>query len=168
MFIATFIFLLSVVLTGCHNSLEPTVKEGRFDFSVTYEVDGEIKNISGVFVCEFVGAGSRIDGYYVEWNSYFLDDFEELFPVDHYNCIVVKEHEYGTIYLNLDLQAKYLMSEPGYLDSNRCVPYLVIEYYEDKVDEIGSYSTDDAKIIESYGVKIISYDYDAPIENTYK
>ena len=82
MFIATFIFLLSVVLTGCHNSLEPTVKEGRFNFSVTYEVDGEIKNTSGVFVCEFVGAGSRIDGYYVEWNSYFLDDVEELFPID--------------------------------------------------------------------------------------
>ena len=43
-----------------------------------------------------------------------------------------------------------------------------IEYNDAKYDEIGESYSEDAAVLEGYGVKIIEYKYDAPIENTYK
>ena len=60
------------------------------------------------------------------------------------------------------------MSEPGYDESRASKPYLFVKYYDDKAEEVGTYGTEDIEVIESYGVKIISYDYDLPIENNYK
>ena len=34
--------------------------------------------------------------------------------------------------------------------------------------ELGEWWSEDVSVLESYGVKVISYSYDAPIENTYK
>jgi hypothetical protein len=38
------------------------VKEGRFDFSLTYEVDGEVKTYTGVYVCEYDGVLTTLLG----------------------------------------------------------------------------------------------------------
>ena len=167
-YIATLVFLLTLV-AGCIKAPEPSIKEGRFNFSVTYEVDGEVETISSVFVCKFVEAGRLLDGFYVKWDSYIEDpEIEELFPEYHYNCIIVEINEDGTIYLDLNLFEDYFMSEPGYKDLRDCTPKLFMEYHDDKAEEFDSYGTEDPAVIESYGVKIISYEYDAPIENVYK
>lgn len=168
-YISILIFLLTLSLIGCEKAPEPSVKEGKFNFSVTYEVDGEVKTISSVYVCTFVESGSLYDGFYVEWDSYIEDsEIEELFPDYHHNCIVVKTNEYGTIYLDLNLYPEYFMSEPGYDGSRRHEPILFIEYNDDKVEEVGTYGTEDLIVLESYGVKIISFVYDDPIENIFE
>ena len=59
------------------------------------------------------------------------------------------------------------MSVP-YYNFGQVEPCLFIEYHDDKVEEVGAYVTDDPEIIESYGVKIISFEYDEPIENVYE
>lgn len=167
-YLATLLFLFITVLTSCDKAPEPKIKEGRFDFSVTYEVDGEVTTISSVFVCEFAEAGRLYDGYYRKWDGYIEDrSIEELFPEDYYQCIVVKTNEYGIIYLELNLHEEYFMSDP-YYNFNGAEPCLYIEYFEDKVEEVGTYATDDPEIIENYGVKIISFEYDEPIENVYE
>ena len=162
-------FILSITLSGCGTLTEPTIKEGRFNFSVAYEIHGEVNTVSSVFVCKFTESGVLLDGNYIHWDSYIENsEIEELFPENHYNCIIVDVNEYGTIYLDLNLHAEYFMSEPAYKDSRSYAPYLFIEYNEQKAEELESYGTKDPNVLESYGAKIISYVYDEPIENTYK
>ena len=45
------------------------------------------------------------------------------------------------------------------------VPKLIYSYDNAEIGEMSF--TDDAAVIEGYGVKIISYEYDEPIENTF-
>ena len=40
--------LLIGALTGCSVEAPPKIKEGRFNFSITYEQQGETKTVSGV------------------------------------------------------------------------------------------------------------------------
>ena len=35
-------------------------------------------------------------------------------------------------------------------------------------EELGEWWSEDVSVLESYGVRIISYEYEAPIENIYK
>ena len=50
------VFMLVKFLTGCALDVpRPEVREGRFNISVTYEQDGEVKEASVVYVCEYNG-----------------------------------------------------------------------------------------------------------------
>ena len=162
------------VLTGFAKAPDPTVKEGRFNFSVTYEVDGEVVTVSGAYVCEFEEAGWLLDGWYVHWNEY-IEDSELANRLEQTRgYLLLKTIDDGEIYLDLNLSAKQFMGDP-YFDNNydtdepiAVTPRLFIDYSEAKYDEIGESYSEDVAVLESYGVKVISYEYDAPIENTYK
>ena len=46
-----FVTILSSLFSGCATIMPiPEIKEGRFDFSVTCEINGEEKTFSGVYV----------------------------------------------------------------------------------------------------------------------
>ena len=51
----TFILLISSVFSFFEIIEKPEIKVGEFDFSLTYEIDSEIKIIEGTYVCEFDG-----------------------------------------------------------------------------------------------------------------
>ena len=168
LFAFAFLFLSVFTLGGC-GAPKPTVKEGKFNFSITYAVDEEEKTIASAFVCEFVEAGRRLDGYYITWESYIEDsEIEALFPEYDYGCIIVQTNEDGTIYLDLSLYAEYFMSEPAYKDTRVFKPYLFIRYNEVAAEEKGTYGDDTPEVIASYGVRLVRYECDEPIENSYK
>ena len=149
------------VFAGCASDVpKPTVKEGKFNFSITYEVDGEVETISGVYVCEFVKATASINGWWRYWDTYIEgSDMEE--------TIDIATIEDGTIKLDLGLEAFYFMSDP-FWDGGEPKPYLWIMYSEEKREETGQHWSIDEEELEGYGYKIIDYYYDAPIENTYQ
>ncbi|MBO5736257.1 MAG: hypothetical protein J6S04_00475 [Clostridia bacterium] len=157
------------VLTGFRKAPDPTIKEGEFNFSVTYELDGEQKTISSVYVCEFEESGMLMDGWYITWNAYVEDsEIEALFHDESYNGgILIGTNEYGKVYLDLSLDAGYLMAEPG-SGHREYNPSIFIQYNEEMAEKLNTYGESDPAILESYGVKLISYECDAPIENTYK
>ena len=157
------------VLTGFEKAPDPTVKEGQFNFSVTYEVDGEVTTISSVYVCEFQESGMLMDGWYITWNAYVEDsEIEALFNDEsYYGGILISTNEYGKVYLDLSLYASYLMAEPG-SEHREYKPSIFIQYNEETAEILNTYGESDPAILESYGVKLISYECDAPIENTYK
>ena len=167
---------LLIILAGCGKGLTPSVKEGKFNFSVTYEVDGEQGIVSGVFACEFVEAVNALDGSYIEWNSYVEDS--ELFNCleENRGYLLLKTCDDGVIYLDLNLSAKYFMADPSLGNSNANTdesisdirPRLFMEYNATKGEELGKWYSEDVMVLESYGVKIISFEYDEPIENEYK
>ena len=143
---------------------KPEVKEGEFDFALTYEVDGETKKIEGTYVCKFGGINRAIDGINRQWTGYIKghDDFTDY---------EIKTTDEGIIKVDLDLSSEFFMSDPSYkitenTDDPKPEPYLYITSgdtsVEDPSNEIsfGYYEGDD--------VKIISFEYDPPIENIYK
>ena len=170
-FLITLFLSLSLLLTlaGCGKAPDPVIKQGRFNFSVTYEMGGEQKTISSVYVCEFEESGVLMDGWYITWNEYVEDsEIQALFNDESYDGgILIGEHEYGKVYLNLRLDARYFMAEPG-SEGREYTPYVFIRYNDEKAEELNTYGETDIAILENYGVKLISYEYDAPIQNTYK
>ena len=71
----------------------PEIKEGRFEFSVTYEIDGEEKTYEGVYVCEFGEVYKTLVGSGFTWKDYIENEES--------GEIIIQVNEDGVIYLDL-------------------------------------------------------------------
>lgn len=142
---------------------KPEITEGEFDFSLTYEVDGTINEINGTYVCKFDGINRALDGMGLRWIGYIKNH-------DGSTDYELKTTAQGVIKVDLDICAEFFMSDPSYklsdnTDDPKPEPSLYIESGNTSVENpanevhVGSYEGDD--------VKIISFEYDPPIENTY-
>lgn len=143
---------------------KPEVKEGEFDFALTYEVDGETKVIEGTYVCEFKGVSRAIDGVGRQWKGYTKDheDFTEY---------EIKTTDEGVIKVDLDICPDFFMSDPYYQnkknsDDPKPEPYVYITSGDPTIEDPANEVT--FNIYEGDDVKIISFEYDPPIENIYK
>ena len=138
---------------------KPEIKEGEFDFALTYEVDGERKKIEGTYVCKYKGVIKNIDGVGRKWKGYIKDH-------DDFTDYEIKTTDEGTIKIDLDISSAFFMSDPiyqltGNTDNPKPEPYIYIVSGDPAKDgTLKPYEGDD--------VKIISLEYDPPIENTYK
>ena len=78
------VLLLAATLAGCGlTAPRPEIEKGEFPFSVTYEFAGEIKTVSGVYVCEYNGTRVSLDGgAHRDWKSYFKGgELEEMMEI---------------------------------------------------------------------------------------
>ena len=151
------LLLLSIGLTSCGFGVpRPEVKEGRFHITVTYEHNGEVKEASGVYVCEYDGiVWYNVDrDPFVNWKESFEGDIKDggIIPICHTD-------DGGEIFISLLLYPEYFMGDPEYADYT---PLVRAELFYD--DE----QIDDADAIAEYGVKLIGYECDEPIENSFK
>ena len=154
--VLTLALLLSVCLTSCGMRVpRPEIKEGEFDFSVTYEYGGETKTVSGVYVCEYADLCWTLDGgYRRDWSGYIKGGTAD----DH--VIIDTEENGNEIVLVLDFYPHYFMGD----SDEASEPYIMIKDYSGE----GMSVIYDAKSIEEIcGAKIISWDYEAPIENSF-
>ena len=151
------LLLLSISLTSCAaNVPRPEIKEGRFNISVTYEHNGEIKTVSGVYVCEYEGVNwwdinADPDA---NWKESYEGDIQDggIIPIRNTD-------DDGEIFISLLMYPEYFMGDPEYANYT---PLIRAElWYPDE-------QTDDIERIAEHGVKLISYEYDEPIENSYK
>ena len=148
-------------LSGCAAVvLLPKVKEGRFNFSVTYEINGEEKTYSGVYVCKYNGAYKTLVGKGVNWEGYVENGEENV-------LIPIHENEDGIIYIDLYFVPEYFMGDPDAILFDVPTPALYMLYHNDDPEEY-SYETDQEIIATNYGVRLISYHYADPIENEFE
>ena len=157
--------LIAGVFTGAFIRIpKPEIKDGEFDFALTYQVDGEEKKIEGTYVCKFDGVSRAIDGVGRDWTGYIKDH-------DNFTEYEIKTTDEGTIKIELDIQPEFFMSDPNYkisenTDDPKPEPFVYIASgdpsNEDTANEV-SFDYYDGK-----DVKIISFEYDQPIENTYR
>lgn len=157
--ISLFITFISMI-AFFGSDTKPVIREGEFDFVLTYEVDGKIDTIEGTYVCKFEKVEYFLDGINRKWTGYIKGH-------ENFTSYALKTTDEGVIKVELDLDPGFFMSDPHYKsninsDERKPEPYLFITPTEYDVNEskLNYYEGDD--------VKIISFEYDAPIENTYK
>lgn len=156
--IAWFITILSM-LGFIGAPITPEIKEGEFDFVLTYEIDGEIETIEGTYVCKFEKIEYFLDGVNRKWSGYIKGH-------EYSDMYALKTTDEGIIKVNLDISPEFFMSDPHYksnenTDYPKPEPYLYIVAEESE----NEYLLD---LYEGDDVKIISFEYDPPIENEYK
>ena len=154
------LLLLSFGFTSCGLTVpRPEVKEGEFDVSITYEVNGETKTLDLVYACEYDGIALTLEGaYYRDWNGKFVGYEEgDVIPV-------LETENGGKVALCVLIYPEYFMGEPDYLDGFSPVVLTNYIYYEDGNEMI---IDDQEQISEDYGVKVIDCKYSEPIENRF-
>ena len=151
---------LACTLTSCGLQVPlPEVKTEEFDFSVTYEYNGEINTISGVYVCEYDGTDWALDGgYHREWTGYVKGDN----PDDVIKIGVTEDG--GVVELNLGFYPEYFMGDPAAGGREAPEPWISVTITD---DEGMSILHGDALEEERYGVRIIRYEYAKPISNDF-
>ena len=153
--------IFSSLFSGCATIMPiPKIKEGRFDFSVTCEINGEEKIFSGVYVCKYDGAYKTLAGEGIKREG-CVENSEEN------GVIPVQTNDDGVVYIDLHFIPEYFMGDPDAICYDVPAPALYMLYHSDNPDE-ASYETDEEIIATNYGVKLISYKYADPIENTFK
>ena len=156
--VVTLTTMFTMFFSGCVVKVGvPKVKEGRFDFSITYEVNGEQKTYTGVYVCEYDGVETTFLGSSLEWKSY-IENEEEI-------DVPIQTNEDGIVYINFGFFPEYFMDDPvaDYYEAPSPSLYMI---YNDSNEEMTHLTGEEEEILR-YGVKLISYEYAAPIENTF-
>ena len=152
------LLLVSLSLTSCGLTVpRPEVKTGEFDVAITYEMNGEVKTLDLVYVCEYDRIAWTLEGTcYRAWNGNFVG-------YDDGDVIPVLETEGGKVALCVLIYPEYFMGEPDYDDFSPVVLTNYI-YYEEGNEMI----IDDQELIAAeYGVKIIGCEYSEPIKNSF-
>ena len=118
-----------------------------------------------------------------EWNYKFYESFEDIdceFYADGFdyaslpevpvpgNVQLYKDVEHD-VPLYSNLYYPFPTDPPHVPDENPCSVFIREFFVNDEMAErLNTYEESDPAILESYGVKLISYECDSPIENTYK
>ena len=128
------LLLFSLSLTSCGFTMpRPELKEGEFDVSVIYEVGGETKTLDLVYVCEYDGIATTVDGtHYRAWKGHFKE-YEDGETFEVYTA-----EDGSKIGFNFLIYAEYFMGEPDYVDD--FCPHILTEriYFEDGIEMIDS------------------------------
>ena len=142
--------MVSVLIAGI--ALKPEITESEFPFSITYELDGETITINDVYKVRYEEDKTYKHRMYVgeicdkeEDNTYYT----------------LKKEETGRMELWTHFYADYLMGDPEY------------DYFDDEAFEPRIYYYDvnetefhDEETLLKHGVKLVSFEYPEPIENS--
>ena len=150
--------ILATVVYSVISSIafKPTVTEGEFPFSITYELDGERVTIEDVYKVHYV----RNDGYADTKSRVYEGELKSSGEDD--TLYTLKKDENTRVELWTHFYPDYLMgdTEYDYFDDQAFEPR--IYYYDANETEYH-----DEETLAAQGVKLISFKYPTPIENAF-
>lgn len=157
LFLPTIILVAAIMLTVISAfiagiALKPTVTESEFPFSITYELDGETVTINDVYKARYK------ENKKYKYRTYI----GEIGNLGEDNTIyTLKTGETGRIELWTHFYPDYLMGDAwyDYFDEEAFEPR--IYYYDAEENEFY-----DKETLSEQGVKLISFEYPEPIENS--
>ena len=160
--IFTFIYKVSpwmILYLSIYTSPDPPVPQttyGEFPFELVYEINGEIITVKDVIVCEFDGFYmSEAGGKQRKWKSYFKETGQEL-------GVFLTEDEDRIVYCYVGSAAFY-MDDEKYPEERPLTPRVY-----DKNKTINTEILSQEELLEIYNIKIISWNFSEPIENTFQ
>ena len=151
------------------NPPKPEITYGEFPFTLTYELDGEIKTMEDTLICEYDGVEWTNSGSKErKWKYRFKSGREEIILIDFSDKDEI--HELGYKMLNLYFfcgSPEYYMGETENFRRHPEDMKMIHYHYQTKEGKIGgsAYSLDEA--FEKYKVKIIDWKITEPIENKF-
>ena len=161
LFLPTIILAVAILATVVYSvissiAFKPTVTEAEFPFKITYELDGERVTIDDVYKVHYV----RNDGYADTKSRVYAGELESSGEDD--TLYTLKKDENTRVELWTHFYADYLMgdTEYDYFDDEPFEPRI---YYYDAEEQ--EYS--DEETLAEQGVKLISFEYPTPIENSF-
>lgn len=143
-----------VLLLFGYSIQKPAVAQQEFPFTITYSYQGKTETISDIYVAEYALANKYIGDEPTAWYGYVKD--RNRLESDFYR---IGEQDGKHFSINLNMEPGYLMGDPRYADSV-CQPTGVC-HDGDETD-----ITDPAEL-EQLGFSLVSWEYPAPIENTF-
>ena len=162
------------VLSGAFSILmpkppAPQITYGEFPFSITYEVDGEIKIYEDTLVCEFDGFKHYgTGGVRREWKSHLKSGNVNV-------CLLKTSDAELTYEISTDAglpeyyMGDFQYGQDRYDYENVMHDERYLGYRELKNDEvINSYSIEKEKVFEKFKLRIIERKYSQPIENKFE
>jgi hypothetical protein len=134
---------------------KPTVTEGAFPFSITYELDGKTETIDEIYKARYVGSA----GYADSKGRVYVGEIGNL--GENNTVYTLKQNENGRIELWTKLYPDYLMGDAAYdyFDDEDFAP--AIYYYDTEETEYH-----DEETLAEHGVKLVDFQYPTPIKNT--
>lgn len=161
LFLPTIILAVAVVAIVVYSvissiAFKPTVTEGEFPFSITYELNGERVTIEDVYKVHYV----RNDGYADTKSRVYAGKLKSSGEDD--TLYTLKKDENTRVELWTHFYPDYLMgdTEYDYFDDEAFEPR--IYYYDANETEYH-----DEETLAAQGVKLISFEYPMPIENSF-
>ena len=161
LFLPTIILAVSVLAIFVYSivssiAVKPTVTQGEFPFSITYELDGERVTIEDVYKVHYV----RNDGYADTKSRVYAGELESSGKDD--TLYTLKKDENTRVELWTHFYPDYLMGDPDgdYFDTEPFEPR--IYYYDSQETEYH-----DEETLAAQGVKLISFEYPTPIKNSF-
>ena len=154
--LAVAILTIAVYSIVSNIAFKPTVIEQEFPFSITYELDGETKTIRDVYKVKY----QRNGGYADTKSRIYVGEIGNM--GEGTTVYTLKQEENERIQLWTHLYPDYLMGDAwyDYFDNESFEPK--IYYYDAQEQEFG-----DEETLLAHGVKLISYEYPTPIENSF-
>ncbi|MBR5223041.1 MAG: hypothetical protein IKV81_02620 [Clostridia bacterium] len=150
------VLLMEVYSVVTSIAKKPTITEGEFPFSITYELDGEIVTINDVYKAHYIGN----DGYADTLTRCYVGGIVGLGGEN--TLYTLKKGDNTRIELWTHFYADYLMGDPEYeyFDDEPFEPS--INFYDENETEYN-----DEETLAAQGVKLISFEYPTPIENSF-
>jgi hypothetical protein len=176
-FVAYFALPWILIFIGIHsgpNPPRPEITYGEFPFRLEYEINGERKVIQDTLICEFDGFGAdEANGKYRKWKDSLASGNSFRQPL-----LEANGREEITYYPGI---AKYFMGDLGQNEEfqQTIADSIIIERGSRIIKKDGRVFERDGKtssnqysnaneLLESYHIKLISWDSTPPIKNTFK
>lgn len=161
MFIPAIILVVAILVISVYSVVssiakKPTITEGEFPFSITYELDGEKVTINDVYKVRYDGNAGYAD---TKTRTYV----GEIGNMGEGNTVyTLKKNENGRIELCTNFYSDYMMGDSEDADYFDVEPFEPRIYYYDA--EETEYS--DEETLAKQGVKLIDFEYPEPLENS--
>ena len=170
---SVFAFIFYIMFGGLNFLIhvpEPQIKYGEFPFKLTYEIDGNVKVIEDVIVCEFDGYKVRGEaGKYRKWKSSLKSGNERITLMDLSDT--GEKNEFGKSMLELYFYwgtADYYMSDDGTGKARTSQDLTEVCYISKGEKGVISHSSISAQEAwERYKIKLIKWECSEPIENKF-
>ena len=148
--------ILYWAISSSPDPLLPQITYGEFPFELVYEINGERVIVNDIYVCEYdglivsEGSGSKER----TWKGYVKSTGDE------YGVVLAEDNE-RVVYCFVG-DAEFYMNDPETPEGTALTPHI----FDKKIISAEIMQSDE--LIEFYDIKIISWQFSKPIENTFK
>ncbi|WP_407453779.1 hypothetical protein [Methanobrevibacter sp.] len=148
-----------MTFSGCEDVPKPQITESEFPFEIVYEIDGQVITVNDVYVCEFDGFDwNEGVGKHRKWKGYIKSSGAE-------ELVLLED---GDLKLAVSVGfPEYYMSDQSITQIKELTPSI----YYIKPNELGgttSGSLDIEPLLEQYKLKLVSWNFSEPIQNSFE